>query len=104
VLFPEDEGEVEALEADLGAGRSSDAIARCELLANRQLARVAEQAGLGQSAAAAAGLLGVGGERWLAFRQLVRRARDGGPVDHRDALEAFGLVIEIRLRHDRAQG
>ncbi len=42
-------------------------------------------------------LLGVGGARWLTYRRVVRRARSGGPLDQRDALEALAMAIELRL-------
>jgi signal recognition particle receptor subunit beta len=101
-LFPDQADEVAAIEGELAAGRASSAIARCDFLALTLLQRVAAEAGLPQGPAAAAMMLGLGGDRWIAFRRLARRTRDGGPVDRREALEAYGLVIEIQLRSARA--
>jgi hypothetical protein len=46
-------------------------------------------------------LLGIDGATWLRFRRLLERVRDGGPVADRDALSAYALVIDLRLRADR---
>ena len=46
-------------------------------------------------------LLGIEGGRWLSFRRLLRRAREGGPIADRDALAAYVMLLELRLRADR---
>jgi signal recognition particle receptor subunit beta len=103
LLFPEHEEDITALEADLAASRFQGVVTRAEEIATRVLEDAGDRAGLVApfDPALAALLLGVGGERWLAFRRLVGRVHLGGPVAERDALEAYGMLIELRLRMDR---
>lgn len=106
-LFADDADEVRTLEADLQAGRISDAILRCDGLVQRLLRHAGKQAGLSEvlrEPALVAPMLGLEGERWFAFRRLIRRARTGGPLDARDGLSAYAILIEIRLRRDRVLG
>ncbi len=106
-LFSEDAPLIRALEEDIAAGRLSDAVIRCEELATAILTHAAHQAGISAQfveSALVAPLVGLEGERWFAFRRLVRRARSGGPIDLRDALRAYAMLIETRLRRDRLLG
>ena len=41
---------------------------------------------------------GIPADRWFAFRGALRRVSEGAPLDMRDALRSFALVIELRLR------
>ena len=100
-LFAEDRDEVRALEQDLALGKLTTAIGRADGIAQGLLARAAADAGLAPNPDLLVLALGLDGNRWLAFRRLVRRIRDGGPVAERDALSAFAIVIELRLRLDR---
>ncbi len=102
LLFPEQDEAIVALEGDLAAGRLQGVVTRAEEIALRVLDETASRAGLVEPSdpALAALLLGVGGERWLAFRRLVARVRLGGPVAERDALEVYGMLVELRLRLD----
>ncbi len=103
-LFPGDEDDVRLIEADLAEGRLAGAILRIETLASRVLVHAGQQAGLPEASnhpAIVASLLGLEGDRWLAFQRLARRARTGGPLDDRDGLFAFAMLIEVRMRRDR---
>ncbi len=101
-LFAPEETEAREVERALASGRLADAIARCDALARRVVAGVAAAAGLDPAGEeVVVTLLGAGGDRWLAFRRLVRRARDGGPLSERDGLEAYAMAIDLALRADR---
>ncbi len=102
-LFPRRIDHALTLEGDLATGALRSAIERSDELATDLLAETARRAGLdaGASAATVALLLGVDGASWLWFRRLVERVREGGPVADRDALAAYALVIDLRLRSDR---
>jgi mutual gliding-motility protein MglA len=102
--FPAARAEVRAIEAALADGQHAPAIDLCASMADAIVGRVGTQAGVADSIAGVVGLLGIPGPRWLAFRRLVRRSREGGPVDARDALAAYALVIELRLAEDRSVG
>ena len=105
-LFPGDEEDVSALEREMADGHLADAIVRCDVIAQRLLAHVAQQAGLAEDTqpALVLPLLGVEGARWFSFRRLIRRARGLGPLTERDALEAYAFVIEVRVRRERLLG
>lgn len=101
-LFGDDEPHALAVERSLSEKRLADAIAGCERLVRRVLGDAAVGSGLdGQDDELVVLLLGLDGTRWLSFRRLVRRARDGGPVSDRDGLEAYHLALDLRLRADR---
>jgi hypothetical protein len=88
----------------LGAADYAAVITLCAAMADAIVARVGARAGAGASAAAVVGLLGLSGPRWLSFRAKVERARGGAPVLERDALDAYAMVIELRLAEHRATG
>lgn len=50
---------------------------------------------------AAAAVLGIGGQRLARVRRIARRVAEGGPVSERDALEAYALTLEVKLRNAR---
>ncbi|HJL05440.1 MAG TPA: ADP-ribosylation factor-like protein [Polyangiaceae bacterium LLY-WYZ-15_(1-7)] len=100
-LFPRRAAKVRAIEAAIGAGRWAEAIQASGALAEELLHEAADRAGLREpTAALLAPWLGVEGPRWLAFRRLVRRAREGGPLNARDTLTAFAVVLQLRLALD----
>jgi mutual gliding-motility protein MglA len=102
-LFGEHREVVRDLERDLAIGRLAEAIERTEQLALRILAETATRSGLeaGSTPSTIALLLGVEGDRWLEFRRLVKRARDKGPLAETEALAAYALAIDLRLRSQR---
>jgi hypothetical protein len=102
-LFGEHREVVRDLERDLATGKLAEAIDRTEALALRILAETATRSGLeaGSNPSTVALLLGVEGDRWLAFRRLVKRARDKGPLAETEALGAYALAIDLRLRSQR---
>lgn len=102
-LFGEHREVVRDLERDLATGKLAEAIDRTEQLALRILAETATRSGLeaGSNPSTIALLLGVEGDRWLAFRRLVKRARDKGPLAETEALGAYALAIDLRLRAQR---
>ena len=99
-LFPELSSEVEEIEAALGAGELASALRRLEALADAELLAWAEAAGEshGGDRAGLLALAGIPADRWFAFRGALRRVSEGAPLDMRDALRSFALVIELRLR------
>ncbi len=102
-LFPGDEGDVLQIEMALAGNDPARAIEVVDALACRIMVGVAQQAGLPEAShqpALVVPLLGIDGPRWMAHRRLVRRAASGGPLDQKDALRAFALLIDIRLRRD----
>lgn len=103
-LFPDEAEDVLAIERDLADGSVAAAIVRIDALATRILLRAGQQAGMNEPLnhpALVAPVLGLEGDRWVAFQRLARRARQGGPLDERDGLCAFAILIEVRLRRDR---
>jgi hypothetical protein len=89
---------VEELEGELRSGDSRTAVLRAESLAAELLAAVASRAALPaaeRQPLALAMALGLPGERWLWLSTLVGQARNGEPVGHAEALEAFALVLEV---------
>ncbi|MFW6051034.1 MAG: GTP-binding protein [Myxococcota bacterium] len=104
--FPRDAEAVAAIERHLREAAHARAVEACAELAEAILRRVSAEAGLaaGGGAGSAAALLGVQGERWLRFRRLVRRVRQGGPVSDRDALGAYAVVIDLRFAEERSGG
>jgi hypothetical protein len=102
--FPDELGEVRAVEAAFGAADYVAVITLCAAMADAIVARVGARAGAGASAAAVVGLLGLSGPRWLSFRAMIERVRGGAPVLERDALDAYAMVIELRLAEHRATG
>jgi len=106
-LFPESAKELGVIEGAIRQGRLADAILRIEALAVELLVSVGREAGLEDPAsepALALSLLGLDGARWLRLRRLTRRAREGGPLDVRDALLAFAALIELRSAKHRSLG
>lgn len=104
LLFTGQEEDVREVESHLAAGRTAAAIEAVDDLLLRLLTGVGQQLGLSvgsNHAVLVADLLGVGVERFMAYQRLVRRARSGGPLDDRDALGAYALLIELRSRRDR---
>ena len=100
-LFGDDAPHARAIERALAEGKLADAIGACERLARRVLGDARVAAGLdGSSDETLVLMLGLDGHRWIAFRRLVRRARDGGPLSERDGLFAYHLVVDARLRAD----
>lgn len=102
-LFPPQEaGEVVALERDLAAAELRSAVLRCDSLASESLAGVAERFGLDadeRKPALIAMCVGLPGARWLSFKRTIRRARDGEEMGETEALEAYGVLLELnRLR------
>lgn len=94
----EDQPLVRAIEGAMAEGSLAEAITRTESLVDALLVRVANAlGGPANEPVLTLPLLGVGGARWLTYRRVVRRARAGGPLDQRDALEALAMAIEIRL-------
>ncbi|MEM9195435.1 MAG: ADP-ribosylation factor-like protein [Myxococcota bacterium] len=102
-LFGEHREVVRDLERELARGKLTDAIQKCEQVALRILAEAAARSGLeaGRDPSTVALLLGVEGDRWLQFRRLIRRTRDRGPVAETEALGAYAMVIDLRLRAQR---
>ncbi len=103
-LFPGDEDAIRAIEADLAEGNLASAILRIDALASRLLANAGQQAGLPDASnhpALVAPVVGLEGDRWIAFQRVARRARQGGPLDDRDALVAYAILLEVRMRRDR---
>jgi mutual gliding-motility protein MglA len=102
--FPQDGPEVQAIEAALCEGRHAQAMMACGLVAEAIVGRVGAWAEVQGPPGQVVSLLGVAGDRWLGFRHMVGRAREGGPVDARVALAAYALVIELRLAEARLAG
>ncbi len=103
-LFPGDEAEIRQIQTDLAEGSLASAIVRIEALATRILLHAGQQAGMPDAInhpAVVVSLLGLEGDRWIAFQRVARRARQGGPLDDRDGLVAFSMLVEVRLRRDR---
>lgn len=93
------------IERDLAEARYAEAVSGCDAVTARVLAQTSAAAGLGESGrdpAFVALMLGLDGARWLAFRRLVRRARAGAEVTHRDGLEAYATLIDLVVRRDYA--
>ncbi len=89
---------IQQLEADFTTGRISEGIVLCDEIVADLLDGVATTAGIARSdSAVLAPWLGVSGPRWLTFRRIVRRARDGGPLDIRDGLYVYAVLLELRL-------
>jgi hypothetical protein len=101
-LFPRHTDAALSLEGDLATGALRSAIERADVLADHVLTETARRAGLSDTEHMhIVLLLGIDGATWLRFRRLLERVRDGGPVADRDALSAYALVIDLRLRADR---
>lgn len=91
---------VRELEASLGTGDYSQALAACETLVARSLAGAAAALGNADAPrdpATVALVLGINGRRYLEFRSLAREARAGRGVTATEVLVAFALAIEIRI-------
>lgn len=92
------------IERDLGARHFSRALESMDALATRVLASAGSLLRTGEAprdAALLPLLLGVPGERYLAFRALLRDARAGVEVEERGALAAYVFVLELRLARAR---
>jgi hypothetical protein len=101
-LFPRHTDAALSLEGDLATGALRSAIERADALVDQVLAETARRAGMNDAEPVPIVLLlGIDGATWLAFRRLVERVQKGGPVADRDALSAYALVIDLRLRADR---
>jgi hypothetical protein len=101
--FPEDQApQVAELEHDFVRGDFRSAMMRCDALAAEVLADAAQESGLDNEErrpAIVAMCLGLPGERWRMFRALVHEARLGAEVSEVQALDVYGVVIELnRLR------
>jgi hypothetical protein len=98
-VFGDESSVARVVEADLVAGRHTEAVARIEGLIFRGLDAMARDAGLeGADATVLALAAGIDGRRWLDLMRLVRRARAGERIDSRDAVWAWALAIELRAR------
>ncbi|MBO6939007.1 MAG: gliding motility protein [Deltaproteobacteria bacterium] len=93
----DDQALVRSIERAMADGSLAEAITRTEQLVDGLLSRVSTALGAATDPVLSLPLLGVGGARWLTYRRVVRRARSGGPLDQRDALEALAMAIELRL-------
>jgi signal recognition particle receptor subunit beta len=97
---PNERALVRDLEAALGEGDHSRALAGCEALIARSLAGAASALGTNDAPrdpATVAVVLGLDGRRYLEFRSLAREARAGRGVSATEALIAYALAIEIRI-------
>ena len=95
-----DHAVVRSVESSMAEGSLAEAIARVEALVDDLIVRVSAALGVATGEGGAVlvlPLLGISGSRWLSYRRVVRRARSGGPLDQRDALEALAMAIELRL-------
>ncbi len=102
-LFPRHTDAALSLEGDLATGALRSAVERADQLVDELIRETARRAGLPTHTGPVSVvlLLGIDGATWLSFRRLVDRVREGGPVADRDALAAYALVIDLRLRADR---
>lgn len=101
-LFGTHAEDARRVERSISAGRFADAIVAAERLVSAVLAEAASDAAMdGASEETLVLLLGLEGNRWLAFRRILRRAHEGGPLNDRDALEAYAMAIDLRLRSSR---
>ena len=102
-LWPDDERDrVRQIEAELAAGRLRRALELLEALAQAVLVGAAAVLPTSPSdLAAVCLLLGVRGERYLAFRALLRDAHAGVSIDERAALAAYLFVLELRQARGR---
>jgi hypothetical protein len=100
-LWPEGEhAMVRDLEDAISRGRYWRAIELCETLVQRVLASAAGLFGTTDAprdAAVVPMLLGLDGRRYLAFRSIVREARDDGLITAREALSAYAFAVDCRL-------
>ncbi|MGK4006104.1 GTPase domain-containing protein [Sorangium sp. So ce1036] len=100
-LWPTAEREAVAeIEAAIAAERYAVALERCDALVTGILAKAADLAGAtgaSRDPLTVPALLGLDGRRYLGFRAVVRRAREGGEVTERDTLRAFAFAIDARL-------
>jgi len=99
-MWPEDERvTVRRAESALASGDFGAAVLACDLLVARVLASGAAIAGTVEAPrdpALVAVLLGIAGPRYLAFRTIVRTARNHEPVAARRAIEAYLFALEAR--------
>jgi signal recognition particle receptor subunit beta len=103
-LWPEREREtVRLAETGLAGGDLAGAVLACDQLVARCFASAAAMAGASDAPrdpALVALLLGLEGARYLAFRAVVRAARQSAEISTREALECFAFAIEARRRVD----
>lgn len=103
-LWPEREREtVRLVETRLAGGELVGAVLACDQLVARCFASVAATAGSNDAPrdpAIVALLLGLEGARYLAFRAVVRAARQSAEISSRQALECFAFAIEARRKAD----
>lgn len=98
-MFGDDAAVARAVEADLGAGRFPQAIARIDGLVVRRLEAIAREADMDDADLAVLALAaGIEAPRWLALRRLVRRARAGDLIEAREAVWAWALALELCTR------
>jgi signal recognition particle receptor subunit beta len=104
-LWPDMDREgVRRAETLIAARDATSAVIACEVLFTRVLAEVSVALGPADHArepAMLAMLLGIAGPRYLAFRVVVKAARQKRDVTSRDALDAFLLAIDARKALDR---
>ncbi len=96
-LFEERGHLVRNLEQQIVQGNFPAAIIGCDALLRSCFEEVIVAAG-GHDPLMALPLLGIAAPRWLAFRRIVGRAETGGPLDARDALQCFLLLLEVHSR------
>lgn len=99
--FPEDGPQVRAIEGALCEGRLAEAVLGCARLVDTIVGRVGRWGDMEGAPGDVLALLGVPGARWLGFRHVLRRSREGTSVDTTEALAAYALVIELRLAEAR---
>jgi signal recognition particle receptor subunit beta len=103
-LWTENEREAARdVEEAIAARDAVRAVLACDVLVTRVLASAAGLAGnvdAPRDPGVVALLLGLEGRRYLAFRAIVRAARDGDGVMTRDALDVYAFAIEARRARD----
>lgn len=98
-LFAEDAREaVRRVEAALAEGQNARAVDELDAVLGAELSSVDDGV---RDPLGAALLLGVAGPRYLAFRSIVRAARQGLGVDAQSALAAYAFVLDARLARGR---
>ncbi len=99
-LWPEAERDAAREAEDALAVRDLErAVLACEVLLTRVFASAAALAGTADAPrdpGLVALLLGLPGRRYLAFRAIVRAAREGQELGIRDALECYALALDAR--------
>jgi hypothetical protein len=103
-VWPEEDREgVQRAETLLAARDAASAIVACDALVTRMLAEASVMLGptdQPRDPAMLALLLGIDGPRYLAFRAVVRAAREQKDLPARDAVEAYLLALDMRRALD----